>query len=172
METFIHASAWETENRYWWFHARKEILISLVEKYISPGALILDAGCGTGFIAEDLQKSFSLQLIDTSPEALEICAKKGLRGQKASILNLPFPDSHFDGICVFDVLYHKQVSPLDLAIKEIYRVLKPGGFVIISEPAYEWLRGKGNILDHASRRFTSQKLQLAFESAGFSMKQI
>lgn len=159
MESYIHQKALAAENEYWWFVARREILVALIKKFVPPKSKVLDTGGGTGFIAELLQKSYDVTVVDQSEEAIKICNAKHLTAHRASHCQIPFPDQSFDAVICFDSLYHRDSQPVENSLSEMNRVTKPGGFLILAEPAYSWLSGRGGELDHTARRFTKNGLE-------------
>jgi ubiquinone/menaquinone biosynthesis C-methylase UbiE len=103
-------------------------------------ALILDVGCGSCDKSIRLAKrGFSVLGVDLSESVLEIGRKNiesaglssKIRLQCENIRELSFPDEHFDYILCWGVLMH--IPDLEKAVSELSRVLKPGGFLIISE---------------------------------------
>lgn len=162
---------WDHERTHWWFRARRDLLQQLVRKWAAPGGRVLDAGCGTGFIADALRADYRVALVDSAAEALDFCARRGLAGARASLQWLPYGSDSFDLVCCFDVLYHRQAQPLDVTLKEMHRVLGPGGVLVAAEPAYQWLFGEADILDHAHERFTARQLAGRLEAAGFEVRQ-
>ncbi len=171
MESFIYQRMWDYEQTHWWFRVRRDLLRQLVHKWAAPGARVLDAGCGTGFIADALRAEYRVALVDSAAEALGFCAKRELPGARASLQGLPFAKGSFDLVGCFDVLYHRQAQPLGATLKEIQRVLAPGGVLVTAEPAYQWLFGEADILDHAHERFTARQLAGHLEAAGFEVRQ-
>ncbi len=55
-------------------------------------------------------------------------------------------------------------------LREIHRVLKPEGVLVTAEPAYQWLFGEADVLDHARERFTAAGLAGHLREAGFSVR--
>jgi len=100
-----------------------------------PGAKVLDVGCGSGATVDWLVSLYQLQAIglDPSQVLLESGRTKNpslklLQGQAE---NLPFPDHQMHGVfaeCTLSV-----IEDVDQAIKEIFRVLKPGGWLVIND---------------------------------------
>ncbi len=114
--------------RYWDYRDR-----SALQHVI--GNDILDAGCGEGITLEKLVKLFPkahVVGIDTEPENLEICRKHGLPAQEGSLYALPFADASFDTVLFSEVIEHLDTP--EKALSEIFRVLRPGGRVIIIFP--------------------------------------
>lgn len=96
---------------------------------------ILDAGCGEGITLEKLVKLFPDRRVvgvDTEPENLEICLRHKLPVQEGSLYALPFGDSSFDTVLFSEVIEHLDTP--EKALCEIFRVLRPGGRVIIVFP--------------------------------------
>ena len=96
---------------------------------------ILDAGCGEGITLEKLIRFFSDRRvlgIDTEQENLDICRRHQLPVQEGSLYALPFADASFDTVLFSEVIEHLDTP--EKALSEIYRVLRPGGRVIIIFP--------------------------------------
>ena len=66
----------------------------------------------------------------------------------------PFKADFFDVIFAADVLCHRDVRPVRM-LEAIFAVLKPGGIVILNNPAYEWLRSYHDTFVHTARRYTT-----------------
>jgi SAM-dependent methyltransferase len=88
---------------------------------------------------------------------------------RGSVSQLPFPDQRFDALTCFDVLYHRGVADVVDGLKEFRRVLRPGGIVLLREPAFDWLRGSHDIGIHTERRLTVGDLQSGLRDAGFEL---
>jgi SAM-dependent methyltransferase len=80
---------------------------------------------------------------------------------------LPWPDKRFDLVCALDILYHRGVENDEDAIREAYRVLKPGGRLIVTTSAMKCLFGKNDIVQHGARRHTREELIRKCSNAGF-----
>ncbi|MFH1328020.1 MAG: class I SAM-dependent methyltransferase [Candidatus Bathyarchaeota archaeon] len=104
------------------------------------GKTILDLGCGDGWISQAIHEKqrFDVLSVDLSKQALEKCKRRDWQSNltltQSSADFLPFKNDLFDTIiCLETVMY---VPHLELAIDEISRVLKKGGFLLISVPNY------------------------------------
>lgn len=101
---------------------------------------VLDAGCGTGYGSLLMsQNALSVTGIDISHETVEWCnehysAQQNLKFIQASLDSLPFNDSEFDCIVIFEVIEHVDKNIQNMFLKEAKRVLKPSGTLIISTP--------------------------------------
>lgn len=164
---------YHVEDRHWWYRGMASITRALLDRRISlpPNPKILDAGCGTGaamttYLAEHGQVSG----VDLYPQALEFCRKRNARRlARASVLDLPFASASFDLVTSFDVLYERAVPSDIIALREFFRILLPGGFVLLRLPAYDWLRGQHDTLVHTHRRYTKKSVKELLEQGGFSV---
>jgi SAM-dependent methyltransferase len=83
------------------------------------------------------------------------------------VARLPFRDRQFDLVTSFDVLYGLPDEVEREAIAEMFRVLKPGGRMILNVAALESLRGNHSVLAGELRRYSKPDLQRRLEAAGF-----
>jgi ubiquinone/menaquinone biosynthesis C-methylase UbiE len=118
---------------------KKKLLKAESYKYIKKGQNILEVGSATGVFSFEYEKyGINLTSIDLSPENIKWSKKKAKKKnssidfQIADVENLPFPENYFDGILSFSTL--RYVPNIDKALQELFRVLKPGGFIIIDFP--------------------------------------
>jgi ubiquinone/menaquinone biosynthesis C-methylase UbiE len=126
-ETFIHPSD-------------PQKLKSLVPA--NPQGILLDAGGGTGRVSQFLrEKVAQITIADESFDMLREARKKvGIQPVRSVTENLPFPDNFFDCIIMVDALHH--VADQSATASELWRVLKPGGRLIVEEPNFDTFRGK------------------------------
>ena len=97
---------------------------------------ILDAGCGSGFGLKLIEESFhpsNLFGFDILPEQVLRAQKRNSKARISigDITNIKFPSEMFDAVFVFTVLHH--IPDYPVALKEISRILKPGGVLLIDE---------------------------------------
>jgi ubiquinone/menaquinone biosynthesis C-methylase UbiE len=166
MQADDYTDLYDLEENLWWFVGMREITAVLLDPFFSGngGRMLLDAGCGTGGMLTWLTRYAHRRVvgIDLSPEALNFCRERGLKNvARASVTDLPFPDSAFDLVTSFDVL--GQLGGVDtevLAMREMYRVLRPGGVAFVRVAAYEWLRsGHDEALGTQRRYFLSDVVE-------------
>lgn len=163
---------YEAEKKHWWHIAKRKLATTLLENYVNLGKApkILDIGCGTGGITLAMEKFGTTWGIDNSPLAIKFCKKNGLKNIKLqSSSKTSFPKSKFDVVTVLDVLEHVDDQA---TMAEIYRVLKPGGVVIITVPAYQWMWSKRDEALQHKRRYNSQTLRKLLESHKFKVKKL
>lgn len=104
----------------------------LIDKYVKEDSLVLDVGCGTGFRTSKLKrKTKRITGLD-----IKNYVKEKFKSDFKLILGdgekMPFKDKHFDFVTCWDVIEH--IKKDDLFLKEIFRILKPGGLLLLSTP--------------------------------------
>lgn len=106
---------------------------------LRPG-VVADIGCGTGEVAIQLAaRGFAVTAVDHSPDMIEVARAKSVKAGvheritflRSEITELPLADSSLDGLTCQRVLHH--VPELEAALAEFNRVLKPGGFLYVSD---------------------------------------
>lgn len=163
----------ETEDRMWYFRALHRRRAHELARRLPPGpSRILDAGCGTGGFVRALraaQPAWSVTGVDLSPLACALARERtGAEIVEGSITALPFGDGAFDAVTTGDVLYH--VADTVAALQEFARCVKPGGVVLVNEPAYRWLWSYHDDATEAKHRFTRPELVAQFKAAGLDVK--
>jgi len=174
METEAYALMNEREGTFWWHVGMQKIIDSQLQKYApkKKDCIILDAGCGTGGCFNAVAKFGSVYGVDQSEEAVKYAKSKNIAQEVrfASITSLPYNDNSFDIVVCLDVLYHaKSGNEID-ALSEFYRVLHPGGLLIVREPAYNWLRGRQDKIVWTKRRYYRNGLVSKLSQAGFKIE--
>ena len=115
----------------------KSNLTRTISREFEPGAKLLHAGCGSGQVDADLHERVSVTAVDISPEALARYSKENPKAHKvehADILKLPYADGTFDGAYNLGVVEHFEGDELKTLFKELARVTKPGGKVVVFWP--------------------------------------
>lgn len=163
----------ETEDRMWYFRALHRRRTHWLARLLSPGpAKVLDAGCGTGGFLRGLRSTrpeWSVTGVDLSPLACGLARERtGAEIVEGSITALPFGDGTFDAVTTGDVLYH--VADTAAALAEIVRCVKPGGAVVVNEPAYPWLWSYHDEAVASKHRFTRPGLVAHMQAAGLRVQ--
>lgn len=175
MNASEYATMFQVEDRHWWYMGMARISTTLVAQAF-PGRAnlrILEAGCGTGAAMGYLAPFGQVIGLDFSPLALGFCQQRGLkRLGRGSVAALPFAANSFDLITSFDVLYHRAVGDYRLALGEFWRVLRPGGKLLLRLPAYNWLRGHHDTIIHTQHRFTAPELKMALSGRDFTIEKL
>ena len=148
------------EDVYWWFIARRQLAVEILARELAgrDGARILDVGCGTGSNLAAFSELGPAVGIDMSADALAFCRQRGVeRVAFSEIERLPFADGTFDVITAMDVLEH---TDDDLAaLGELRRVLRPGGLLLATVPAYGFLWSEHDEALKHRRRYTAHELR-------------
>jgi ubiquinone/menaquinone biosynthesis C-methylase UbiE len=169
-----YADLYTLEESFWWFVGMREITRALLDPLCLPAkdSAILDAGCGTG----DMLSRLALYAggdrvagVDLSPAALDFCRERRHEFlAQASVTHLPFADSVFDLVTSFDVLVQVPGEGEDeRAMREMWRVLRPGGLAFVRVAAYEWMRSGHDEALGTQRRYNLGVLAGRMERAGF-----
>ena len=109
--------------------------------------------------------------MDLSPLATAYCRRRGLtRVSRASVLELPFSDATFDLVTSFDVIYHLGVADDVAALREMRRVLRPGGALFVRVPALERLQSHHDVAVHTRQRYSAAELRRKAEAAGLRVE--
>jgi SAM-dependent methyltransferase len=137
---------YRAEPEFWWYAGMRAITAALLDPLLAAGAgKGLDAGCGTGYNARLFGQQYGLEMyaIDREPLAIQYCRSRALRRSLlASVTELPFPDNSFDFVSSIDVF---PVLPPDSdrqALRELLRVLRPGGIFFLRAAAFRALRSR------------------------------
>lgn len=153
---------YQVETSHWWYCGMESLTRQLLTPLERAGNLkILDAGCGTGGALSGYLAEYGTATgCDLSTLALAFCQKRNLsKIAQASATSLPFSSAHFDLVTSFDVLYERGVASDWLAVSEFGRVLRPGGYLLLRLPAYNWLRGKHDERIQTARRYTAAQVK-------------
>lgn len=163
---------YQLEATYWWHVGKLKILEALIRFCRLPqNAQILDVGCGTGIVIQFLQKFGSPEGIDISEDAVRFCQKR--RTNKVGVgnaLSLPYRDKSFNLVVAADLLEH--IEDDVKAIQQMRRVLKKGGFLIVTVPAHKFLWSEHDEALGHRRRYTRNELLTKLKTVGFEIKRI
>jgi SAM-dependent methyltransferase len=167
MNAAEYEAMYRVEDSMWWYTGMRRIADALLGARVPRGARILDAGCGTGGNVAWLGRRGVAHGVDLSPEAMRFCRKRGLTTvARASVLDLPYRGETFDLVTSFDVIYHLDVADDVAALRELARVLRRGGTLLVRVPAFQGLTSAHDAAVHTRQRYTRAELSEKVARAG------
>ncbi len=144
---------------YWWYRARSELLETVLGDHLGSPERVLDVGSADGPSVRWMRGRHRHVSLDLFPEGLR--PGEGVCGSATA---LPFRDGAFDVVAAFDVVEHCRDDAA--AVSELVRVLKPGGRLLLSVPAYAWAWSDHDVRAGHHRRYTEAQLVGLVEGAG------
>jgi SAM-dependent methyltransferase len=164
METAVYDEIFRTEGIYWWFRGKRSIVRHLMEKHGpgGPDKEILDIGCGCGYTIVELRKHYhNVHGLDSHVRAIEYCRERDITVIKGDFPNDLPPDlKSYDVILMLDVLEH--IDEDAQALARAQELLKPGGIIIVTVPAYMFLWAPRDTFHHHKRRYTRKGMHDLF----------
>jgi SAM-dependent methyltransferase len=159
------------EDRHWWFVGKRLIVAALLGDALArPGARVLDVGCGTGGVLAGLGSGVRPFGVDQSTLALAHCRARGLTAVASSAGALPFAAGSFDVVMLLDVLEHFADEHRLLA--EVRRLVRAGGRVLVSVPAFQFLWSQHDVVLQHVRRYRADQLRRVLEQGRFSIERL
>jgi SAM-dependent methyltransferase len=174
MERAVFDRMAEQDQVHWWYVARRRILADLIAREVDlpKDARILEIGCGTGHNFEMLRRFGRLDAIEVDDEARALASRR--LGQAVGDAPLPglggVPDGTYHLIALLDVLEHVDGRPESLA--SIAAKLAPGGRILVTVPAYQWMWSAHDRAHHHKLRYSKKGLRRDAEAAGLKVEKI
>lgn len=157
----------EVERFHFWHAPRRALFIEIIQQYAPAGCRLLDIGCATGALCCELrERGYTAVGLDLAP----VPVREGMGWQVAGDATcLPWASDSFDVVCVLDLLEHVDDQS---CLAEILRVLKPGGLVVASVPAFQGLWSERDAAAGHLRRYGRREFRSLLEHAGFGVEQL
>ena len=174
MDELLEATAL-AEQHHFWFQGFRRFVTPLVADAVRgcSRAAILDCGCGTGHNLALLRQYGRAVGIDLTASGLAYAHRRGERAvAQASVVALPFPAASFDVVTSFDVIYSLPDEAERAAVAEMFRVLRPGGHLVINVAAMALLTGNHSVLSGEVRRYSRASLARVLRDGGFEIRRI
>jgi SAM-dependent methyltransferase len=167
----------DNAEAHWWYRARRELVAEVLGARVEMGDVALDVGCGTGEVMSLLRRAGATTVVgtDLSPHALVHAAARDRDGgdRRGPLLaaraeQLPFPTARVDVVVSLEVIEH--VDSDLAALGEYRRVLRPGGTLLVTVPAYESLWSSHDDWAGHRRRYGAGQLARTVARAGFDVE--
>jgi SAM-dependent methyltransferase len=159
------------EDSHWWLRARRTLFFDLLDLLLPAQRPLrsLDVGCGYGAMLGELSRYGAATGLEVSEQAVEACRRRGFEDVLlSSAYSVPEPDESFDVVSFFDCLEHLEDDRA--ALREARRLLRPGGHVVVTLPAYNFLYANNDRVAHHQRRYTVGEIRSKLEASGFRLR--
>jgi len=171
MDEALYRQMRELEDRHWWFTARRRIVESVLARLLlGPGAPILDVGCGTGGNLAMLSRFGAVMGAEYDATAALLARERGVAPVARAALpdRLPFAASQFQLVTLFDVLEH--IDDDQGSLTTLAGLLRPGGFLVLTVPAFPFLWSAHDTEHHHKRRYRAAQLRERITAAGLNVQ--
>jgi SAM-dependent methyltransferase len=170
MDRIVYDRMAAHDSTHWWYRARRDILADYLSRYggLPDDARILEIGCGTGHNLPMLAQFGSVEAIEIDAAARAIASRR--LGKPVG--NAPLPAltgvarGAYDLIPVLDVVEH--IEDDVGALTAMAECLKPGGKILITVPAHQWMWSAHDVVNHHHRRYSKKTLGAAIARAGLT----
>jgi putative flippase GtrA/SAM-dependent methyltransferase len=158
----------DSEEHHWWYRGRRSIVRSEVERLTRNGRpKLLDAGCGSGRMLNELEDEASVFGLDANREAVALASARGHDVKLSKVEDIPYGAGTFDVVTCLDVLEH---TPDDVrSLTELRRVTRVGGHLVVTVPAYAFLWSTHDEVNQHYRRYGRSALRAAARTAGWEV---
>ena len=158
---------------HWWYAARRRLVADALARALDPGAVVVDVGCGTGDNLATLEEAVGGRTatgVELSARAIRHVppGPGGGRAVVALAESLPYATEAADLLTSMDVIEHLDDDARALA--EYRRVLRPGGVLLLTVPAYQWLWSPHDEMAAHRRRYARHQLEAVVADAGFEIQ--
>jgi SAM-dependent methyltransferase len=167
MDRLLELQTHELEEQHWWYRGRRKVIAELLRAVKpAPGAEILDAGCGSGRNMVDFARLGTVTGVEIADASVVRARERGI-GEvvQCSITEMPFGEGRFELALCLDVIEH--IEDQLGALRELHRVVAPGGTLVVMVPAYQWLWSEHDVINHHERRYTARTLREPAVQAGW-----
>ena len=174
MDRSVYDNMAKLDEKHWWYVARRDILDRLIRRRISlpKDARILEIGCGTGHNLAMLGQFGRVDALELDDEARALAEKR--LGRKVMSAPLPelagVPKARYDLIGAFDVIEH--IDDDAAALASIAERLKPGGKLVMTVPAHQWMWSAHDVANHHKRRYSKRALKQLIESSPLKLDRV
>jgi SAM-dependent methyltransferase len=174
MDRIVYDRMAAHDTTHWWYRARREILSDYLTRFgdLPKDARVLEIGCGTGHNLPMLAQFGEVDAIEID----ETAAAKASERLGKKVGSSPLPElegvepGSYDLVAVLDVVEH--VEDDVGALQAMARALKPGGKILITVPAHQWMWSAHDVVNHHKRRYSKGTLMAALEKSGLKARKL
>ena len=168
MDRIVYDRMAAHDSTHWWYRARRDILADYLRRYggLPEDARILEIGCGTGHNLPMLGRFGEVDAIEIDEAARAIASQRLCK----AVGDAPLPAltgvarGGYDLIAVLDVVEH--IEDDVAALEAMAECLAPGGKILITVPAHQWMWSAHDVVNHHHRRYSKKTLNAALRQAG------
>ncbi len=157
----------------WWYVGRQRVVGVLLNRFLSEkkgDQQLLDVGAGFGSMFQALTSFGFVDAFEPEERLHEVLQQRGYRSLFLTWKDVFRSNETYDVVGAFDVVEHSKDE--DYILSNMYQVLRPGGKVIISVPAYQWLWSKHDEINNHYRRYTKKMLSNSLKRVGFTVEYV
>jgi SAM-dependent methyltransferase len=160
------------EDRHWWYRGRRRIVCDeLAQLPTGPSLRVLDAGCGSGRLLDELRDYGHVTGLDLNPDSVEIARRRGHEDVvQGPVEQLPWPDATFDLVISLDMVEHTADDRMTL--RELGRVTKPGGHFLMTVPALRALWSSHDVFNNHHRRYDRRMMRSLASDTGWTIERM
>jgi SAM-dependent methyltransferase len=174
MERVVYDQMAEMDQRHWWYVARRKVLAALIKRRARPPAAgrLLEIGCGTGHNLDMLSQFGSVDALEVDDTARALAENR--LGKPVFSAPLPelegIPQREYHLVAAFDVVEH--IPDDEAAIQSIARLLRPGGKLVLTVPAHQWMWSAHDVVNHHYRRYSRAGLKRLIDGSPLKLETI
>jgi SAM-dependent methyltransferase len=173
MQPELYRQMRDLEDRHWWFRGRRRIVADVLGRLgLQRPARMLDLGCGTGGNLAMLAGFGAVTGVEHDAQAVALAAGRGVAPVVRGSLPHGLPEglAPIDCAAMLDVLEHIEEDRASLGA--VHALLSPGGYLVLTVPAFAFLWGPHDVEHHHKRRYRAPALRKLLEDAGFSVDKL
>jgi SAM-dependent methyltransferase len=162
----------DQEDRHWWYRGRRRIVCEeLAQLPSGPDVRVLDAGCGSGRLLDELRDYGHVTGLDLNPDSVEVARSRGHEDVvQGPVEQLPWDDETFDLVISLDMVEH---TPDDrVTLRELRRVTKPGGRFLMTVPALRALWSSHDVFNNHFRRYDRKMMRKLAAETGWTVERM
>lgn len=174
MDRIVYERMAAHDTTHWWYRARRDILADYLMRWgdLPKDSRILEIGCGTGHNLPMLAQFGEIDAIEIDETARAKASER--LGKPVGTAPLPelvgVAPGSYDLVAVLDVIEH--VEDDVAALKAIATALKPGGKILITVPAHQWMWSAHDVVNHHKRRYSKAGFEALLEKTGLKGRKL